>query len=313
MSMDKELLWENYNDDIGKDLIKSSKIIFDNGCSILEDSRLLFDNGRFPRATTLAILAEEEISKAFICVSTNAIKRWDNIIYSALKTHQKKHTFALSMTEVIDEICKNISRNRFSFFPLQEINIQSKVDTISKVNIKKCDKKEIVEKLKQKSLYVSIDKDAKISSLPTDVGIAMAVDGINRANFLRFKFECFILNKFEENVESLFTKTTTLNYNSGSKYTIFNSDGCTITIDLFKLIEDINIQDCNFINLHNAVENFAKNNWASLSLDDSLDVCKLIKHFKIINQITSEWLRMGFRGTPLTAAQCHKLLEAHHV
>ena len=55
-----------FNNALGRKIIKSARLAYDNGKALLDDAELLFDNKRFARAGSLAILAFEEFSKSFI-------------------------------------------------------------------------------------------------------------------------------------------------------------------------------------------------------------------------------------------------------
>jgi hypothetical protein len=76
---------------------ESARAAYQNGCALHDDALLLFDGERFPRSAALAILAEEEFSKAFILFISVNQGRWDSDIYKALRQHPQKQGIAEGM------------------------------------------------------------------------------------------------------------------------------------------------------------------------------------------------------------------------
>ena len=74
-----------------------------NGCALLEDSDHMRDWDRFGTAFALAILAEEEFSKAFLLylVQDGAIP-WTAEVRRAIRNHECKHLLTLLMDHLAE-------------------------------------------------------------------------------------------------------------------------------------------------------------------------------------------------------------------
>jgi len=165
----------------------------ENGRRLLEDSEYLNDFDRFPTAKALAILAQEEFSKAYIIklVQEGAIP-WCDEILRATRDHHCKQLMSILMeylftpwedaksmmerdkkirekyqdfllpTKVADALnifChEKIRRWKSSSWPWAEApNYDSDAKKVWKGKI---------EKTKQNAIYVSIGKDGKVMNIP---------------------------------------------------------------------------------------------------------------------------------------------------
>lgn len=153
---------------------ESARAAYLNGCALREDALSLFAVERYPRAAALAILSEEEFSKAFILLICAGGARWDSNIYQSLRKHSNKQGIAEAMRDHFDWFNENYRRvmemNRFSLVQHQPATIPSK----EKMNelIKKAKSrfaKPIKDYFKQDAFYISVDEDGRLKSTPSSI------------------------------------------------------------------------------------------------------------------------------------------------
>jgi len=153
---------------------ESIKESFNNGESLLEDAEILFKNKRYSRSAALAILSEEEFSKSFILTICLGQGRWDSNIYKALKTHSSKQGISEAVIAhyrwATDNIKKVDAINKVSFLNHEPAVIpdEKKLNELKDI-VSSRFKKPIKDHKKQNSFYVSVDKNAKILSTPSDI------------------------------------------------------------------------------------------------------------------------------------------------
>lgn len=157
------------------DMENSGVAAYRNGSDLREDAVILFAAKRYPRAAALAILAEEEFSKAFIILNCAKNGRWDSNIYLALRKHSHKQAMSEAMLDYLDWFSNNCKRvmalNQSSFVPVQpaiypgdeEMN-RLKEKAVSRFS------KPVRDYLKQDAFYVGIDQDGKVTTNPTEIG-----------------------------------------------------------------------------------------------------------------------------------------------
>jgi AbiV family abortive infection protein len=79
-------------------LSQSVEACVSNGKKLIEDASLLFDSGRFSTALALALLAQEELSKAFILqLVVDGAVPWIQAVRQSISRHQCKHLLAIVM------------------------------------------------------------------------------------------------------------------------------------------------------------------------------------------------------------------------
>ncbi|SDK08154.1 abortive infection protein, AbiV family [Methylophilus rhizosphaerae] len=144
------------------DLELTAHAAYDHGCELIKDARMLFESHRYSTALALAILAEEEFSKAFTLKQSAENLRWDSTVYNSLRDHASKQGLAQA---VVNYIAWEKARARASG------GFKSAYPDANKVReIVAAEKAQLNQKLKdrrkQDALYVSITKDGKIQSLP---------------------------------------------------------------------------------------------------------------------------------------------------
>ena len=161
--------------ELRRDMEETARAAYENGCSLRQDATTLFEADRFPRAAALAILAEEEFSKAFILIISAKQGRWDSNIFKALRRHSEKQGISEAMRGYFDWFVSNYRRvmemNRFTLIPRQTSIYpgHAKMDEIiSKAKSRIA--KPVKDFLKQDSFYVRCDERAKISCKPDSIG-----------------------------------------------------------------------------------------------------------------------------------------------
>jgi AbiV family abortive infection protein len=153
-------------------LITSANESYQNASDLLDDAKILFEGRRYSRANVMIILAEEEFSKAFILTICAQDRRWDSEIYRALKSHTHKQAIVETMLQYIEWFKEKndfiFKYNQAALVPMTP-NIYPEVqlfqDWITKAQ-KRTIKKSARDRYKQRLLYVSIDKNAKVSTKP---------------------------------------------------------------------------------------------------------------------------------------------------
>ena len=141
----------------------------------MSDARLLLEAKRHCRAGALAILAEEEYSKAFVLCICADMRRWDSVIYRSLTDHGSKQAVSQMMLRYwvwLQDNLKAVSEmNRFSFIPAQPSVLppQSEFDAMVEDGKKDHIKRRQRDKLKQRMLYVHIDQNANAIHKPDNL------------------------------------------------------------------------------------------------------------------------------------------------
>jgi len=170
-----------------KDSIKTTSLAaYKNACELLKDAKILLREGRSARAGALAILSEEEFSKAFslvICIDQN---RWDSGIFYGLKKHPEKQGISEAMKEYLDWFMDNYDRvtkmNRLSFVPVTPASIPGPKQLAEWLDkAKKGVKKAKTEQYKQSLLYVDFDINARVTSEPCSISQEEAENRIKEA------------------------------------------------------------------------------------------------------------------------------------
>jgi AbiV family abortive infection protein len=161
--------------ELQKNMEETAHAAYENGCNLRQDAITLFEAARFPRAAALAILAEEEFSKAFILIICAGQGRWDSNVFKALRRHPEKQGMSEAMRGFYDWFndCNKwrMEYNKSALIPIplsQYPDRKNLEDIISKG--KSYIAKPKKDFLKQDCFYVGYDKRAKISSKPNSIG-----------------------------------------------------------------------------------------------------------------------------------------------
>ena len=161
--------------ELRQDMEETVRAAYENGCSLRQDAITLFEARRFPRATALAILAEEEFSKAFMLIICAKQGRWDSNIFKALRRHPEKQGISEAMRGYLDWFIASNKRimdlNRFALIPipLSRYPDHGTMEVIISKG-KSCLEKPKKDFLKQDCFYIGYDERAKLSCTPDSIG-----------------------------------------------------------------------------------------------------------------------------------------------
>lgn len=163
---------------------ESGRITYINACALREDAIRLFDAKSYPRSAALAILAEEEFSKAFIMLTCAENGRWDSIIFASLRKHSNKQAMSEAMLDYmawfVDNYKRVIERNRSSFIPMHPaIHPGSEKMNQFIDKAKNIIAKPARDYLKQDAFYVGINENAQVINTPNTVGQEEAEQCLN--------------------------------------------------------------------------------------------------------------------------------------
>lgn len=197
---DKGQGWKkDVDEQLMKDLELAAHAAYDNGCELSLDARLLFESHRYSRATALAILAEEEFSKAFTLKLSADNKRWDSALYASLRSHAIKQGLAEAVVNYIEvEKAKARWIGGFTSAYPDEKKVKEVV-AAAKERLRK----PVKDHLKQDALYVSISKEGKIKSIPKNITREEAENSLFQTEL--FKINVDILFGDESALERFFT------------------------------------------------------------------------------------------------------------
>ena len=294
-----------FNNALGRKIIKSARLAYDNGKALLDDAELLFDNKRFTRAGSLAILAFEEFSKSFILRLCLLQKRWDREMYLALRNHANKHAilYAALMTP----------QSTPSLFSVKNPFPTSRIESI----IKTFSDKKHLDKLKQNLQFSDIKKDGTCDDISTDkdnifIGIYLAKlawyylsythDNINIDNVRRIE-EGHFINRPSSNTnipeDKIFITT----------HSIFFMDSTICTVqytppeDKKNDILRYEIPDTYLTPLYERAENILEGKGAVKFSQEAIDFWKHNQQeLDVCAQMEAEQKRLGYRYSPYLAA-----------
>ena len=138
-----------------------------NACDLMKDAKILWREDRYARAGVLAILSEEEFSKAFILLVCAQQNRWGSDIFDALLRHPEKQGVAAGMREYFEWFVDNyngaMKMSQFSFVPITPAILpdQERFEELT-TNAKKVIKHQKKERYKQSLLYIGFDRKGKV-------------------------------------------------------------------------------------------------------------------------------------------------------
>jgi len=161
--------------ELRQDMEETGRAAYENGCRLRQDAITLFEAGRFPRAAALAILAEEEFSKAFMLIICAKQGRWDSNIFKALRRHPEKQGISEAMRDYLNWFVaynkRVMERNQFALIPIPPSiypDHEKMKALISKAKSRLA--KPIKDFLKQDCFYIGYDERAKLSCTPDSIG-----------------------------------------------------------------------------------------------------------------------------------------------
>jgi AbiV family abortive infection protein len=192
--------------ELRQDMEKTARAAYENACILRQDAITLFEADRFPRAAALAILAEEEFSKAFILIISAGQSRWDSNIFKALRRHPEKQGMSEAMRGYFDWFV-GYNKWRVEFnqsalipIPLSRYPDREKMEAIISSG-KSCIKKPIKDFLKQDCFYVGCDEKARLSCKPDSIGQKEAQSCLDQSEQFKVITELALDNY--RNIESL--------------------------------------------------------------------------------------------------------------
>ena len=165
---DKKKSWTKTVDQkLKKNLDLAAIAAYENGCELSIDAQFLFKAQRYSRATALAILAEEEFSKAFTLKLSAVNERWDSIRFNALHHHANKQGLAEAVVNFIEWEKAKVRQTggQMSEYPDENKGKQFVAEA------KKRSRKPEKDYLKQKAFYVCISPEGEIKSVPRDINV----------------------------------------------------------------------------------------------------------------------------------------------
>jgi AbiV family abortive infection protein len=188
-------------------LEKSARASFANGCSLHDDALALYSLGRFPRAAALAVLAEEEFSKAFLLSTCAEERRWDSNIYKALREHNKKQGFAEALRDHVDWYTQAYLDSIIAGEPpesqeLMATNPPAEINSSRREKVESRWKKPIKDFLKQDAFYVSINEEGAVKSLPETIEETKAKQCLDESQKLRMAIDILLNGRSSVNVQA---------------------------------------------------------------------------------------------------------------
>jgi len=282
-----------FDEKISENLKKGSQACYKNGNDLLFDASILFDRERYARATSLAILAEEEFSKAMILQLSSNNGRWDKDLYEALRKHEKKQAVSGALIEVMDAFANHYSRSKFLFIPLIFDFEQHAQKAAAKVKIQYVDKKNR-DKRKQDAQFVAIGRTGIACRIPTSFTRKDAAAENDRA--VRFRAYLDALYQKLGDDFPLFRGATTVEY-CGGITSIKHKSGVTIRMEPFAWAqsgEGPNNENMNpylFISKNNIFE------IDKLGEEQKANLARIYKCYSTPDQIRAEMQKLGLRST----------------
>jgi AbiV family abortive infection protein len=194
--------------ELRRNMEKTARAAYENGCSLIKDAVILFEVGRFPRAAALAILAEEEFSKSFMLINCAIQSRWDSAIFNALFRHAEKQAFTESMRDFL-ELCDTRNKiinqiNQCQLIPISFSKHPSKEKIEEVISRGKSRIKEpIKDLLKQNCFFVRCDMKATLQCKPDLIGQKEAQSCLEESEEFRkiteLQYDEYSKSKFSNN------------------------------------------------------------------------------------------------------------------
>ena len=163
-----------WSDALAARLTVTSRAAHAAGSGLHDDALLLFEHRRFASATALAVLADEEFSKAWVLEQCVQSRRWDSEVVKRLRFHPAKHSvgqFARDWQDWFAESYRSVmtgsGASRDVVVPT--LPPKAKLDEMQRAmagTVKASSR----DALKQRALYVDFDNNGSVVSTPADVG-----------------------------------------------------------------------------------------------------------------------------------------------
>lgn len=281
-----------FDETIAKNLKKASVACYDNGQELLDEANILYDNCRYARAISLAILAEEELSKAMVLYFSSISKKWNRELYNILKKHEYKHAVSGSMSSYIKAIISHVCRSRSSLIPLEFDFADQLADKITESK-KECIDKELRDRRKQFAQFVSIGKTGLPSKTPSEFKKKDAECEIDRV--VIFTAYLKMLYGIRPKDDSFFRSSTNILYDNNIT-TICHHSGVTIHMEPFAWVDNGGCADEVTMNPFKFLTKLKSFNPEKLDEKQKNGLAKIYKAYDFQGQIRSEMKRLGLRG-----------------
>lgn len=278
---------------IAKNLQDASFASYDNGRELLKDATILYDMERYARAISLAILAEEEFSKAFILYLSSVDRRWDKVLHKALVDHRKKQAISGSLTELMTAFVRHMDFTARSFMSFEfdfEGNVQENADHARKIYIKDGTK----DLHKQRAQFVEVDEYGVLTSTPKSFTLKDAAVEIDSA--LRFGAYVDALYGKRGGDDPLFRGHSRLEYDGVGNVTMYHQSGVTIYLKPFAWIDNGYEADEISMNPHIILQRLDTFDPCKLDEEQRIDLAKIYKVYDFPGQIRAEMRRLGLKG-----------------
>jgi len=147
-----------------------------NALGLLEDAKLLFENGRYPRAAALAVLCVEEVGKFFL------VKHGHDNWKDGCTRHRGKQNVAASFF-LAEVLLAAVLDNAHLLSP-QALDddweeteaAKTLIDNMAQAARDKMGSHQVLEKAKNRGLYVDLSSSGSVEHKPSDIGQEKAAD-----------------------------------------------------------------------------------------------------------------------------------------
>jgi len=282
-----------FDETIAQNMRKASKACYENGNGLLEEANILYERARYARATSLAILAEEEFSKAMILHILSIKGRWDKEIFDGLKNHEKKQALSASMNSLMLDFFRHLHREKLSLIPYK-FDIDGQVEDKFQSAKKEYIEKQLKDRRKQFAQFVSIGRTGcpcRTPSIFTKDDAGADID-----NAVRFRAYLEGLYGIRKDDDPFYRGCTSIGYDQ-TITTLYHHSGITIHMKPFAWAENGSHKDEVTMNPFHVLNNFESFNPEQLDEKQKGDLAKIYKAYDFQGQIRSEMQRLGLRGT----------------
>lgn len=281
-----------YDDKIADNLIIASQACYENGSDLLAEANILYEQERYARATSLAIIAEEEFSKSLILQSSSVNRMWHKELYDGLKVHVKKQAFSGALSGLMDALKHHISMAGHSILPMQfdlKRLIKEEVEKAQKAHIVK----QKIDKVKQDAQFVAIGRTGLPCKTPKAIKQKDADVAIDSA--VRFRAYIDARNHKLKDDHPLFRGATTTVINGGVT-TLNHKSGITVKMKDFDWVKTGCEPDKVIMNPHIILPELDTYDPKKLDREQKTNLARIYKAYDFPGQIRAEMQKLGLRG-----------------
>jgi len=282
-----------FDEKIAKNMRMASLACYKNGNGLLEEANILYDRDRYARATALAILAEEELSKAMILQLCLLNERWDKELYSGLVIHEQKQAMSGALSALMEDFKLHMSRAKFSFINMP-FNFKFHANEETKKAKKTYIEDQKKDKRKQDAQFVAIGRTGLPCRTPDSFTKKDANVEIDSAIMLRAYIEALYGNRKDN--DPLFRGSTTIQKKNG-EVTIYHKSGITVRIVPFAWADNGCEADKVNMNPHIILPELPSLDPGTLDEEQKANLANIYKAYDFPGQIRAEMKKLGLRGT----------------